>query len=92
MLGPSPTPGPTGEWIIDIHGSFVSTFLRPQLRTDRLFSLALAKWVFPFSLPCVESNYQVRPGPSSLTYHRQKEQTEKNISVDRGSSYCAYLY
>ena len=87
--GPSPDPGPKGDWVVKFRGSFVSNISWPQLRSDRLYSLAREKWVCPFSLPWFDLNSQVRPGIPSLAFHRQKEQTDKNISIGGGSSYCA---
>ena len=92
MPGPSTDPCPAWECGIKLRGSYVSMILQPSLIFNRLSVTLRAKWVRPFLLPWVDSNLWVRPGLPSLACHQQKEQTEKYVSVDRGSAYRAYTY
>ena len=63
------------------------------MQVDRLSIPVHAKWVRPFFLSWFDSSIaRVRPGLPSLAFHRQIEQAEENVSVDRDSSYHAYPY
>ena len=71
ILGPSLPPCPTGEWVIDIRGSFVSMTIHLQFRFNHLPSPARAKLVHSFLLPWDNSNLRLRPRLASLACHCQ---------------------
>ena len=89
---PSPAPYPVGDWGVKLRGSYASTILQLRLRFDRLSIPASVKWFCPFLLPWFDLVAWVRPGLPYLACRRQKGQTEKIVSVDRGSAYGAYPY
>ena len=80
MPGPSPSPCPAGDCRFKLHISLVSKILRLQLQFNRLSSPQCAKWVHPFSLPWVDSNFRVKTGLPSLACH-----------FDHVSYFCDYL-
>ena len=90
MLGPSPDPCPAGYWLVEICGSYASKISQPRLWFDFLSSPAHVKWVCPFLLPWFDSIVWIQPRLPSLACHRQKEQTKKNVSFERGSAWYAY--
>ena len=63
---------------------------RHRLRSNCYSSHARAKWVHPFLLTWVDSNFWVQPGPPFLAYHQLKEQTDQIVYVTCGSAYHAY--
>ena len=62
-----------------------------QLRYVRLPTPVLAKGVFNFYMPWLESIYRERIGLLSLELRPLKEQTAKHVSVGRDSAYRACL-
>ena len=51
----STAPCPTGDWGVELRGSYVSTILQPRLWFSILSLSAHAKWIFPFLLPWFDS-------------------------------------
>ena len=93
MTGPISVPCPTWNWGVDLCGPYVNKIFQPGLRFGRLSSLARAKWVRPFFLPCFDSISQVRSELPSLPCHQHKEQTENFFSgcLDQGLPCLSFL-
>ena len=92
ILYPSLSLFPTGDWLADLHGSFVSRTWQRRLRFDCLPTPVLATWVWPFSMSWLDSIARVRQGLPSLSFRLLREQTAKNISDGRDSAYRDYPF
>ena len=77
ILVPSLDPDTAGNWRGEICGSCGIKTSRLQLKYGHYSSDARAKWVRPFSLPWVNSNLWVWPGPPFQACRQHKWQIEK---------------